>query len=89
MNCRGLDYFVLFDPTCVTTLRKVLARMYVFSYSTIHLFGTNHTLLVIPYSEKGNVGRGVSASLQLFNICIKELAREASEELEEGIKVGE
>jgi len=61
--------------------------MYVFSYSTIHLFETNHT--VILYSEKGNVGRGVSASPQLFNICIKELAREAAEDLEEGIKVGE
>ncbi len=80
---------MLFDPTCVTTLRIALARMYVFSYSTIHLFGTNHTLLVILYSEKGNVGRGVSASPQLFNICIKELAREAAEYLEEGIKVGE
>ena len=53
--------------------------------TSMRLFGTNHTLLVILYSEKGNVGRGISASPQLFNICIKELVREATE----GIKVGE
>src|SRR6218665_2253134 len=85
VSCRVLDSFLLFDPTCATTLRIVLARMYVFSYSTIHLFGTNHTLLVFLYSGKGSVGRGVSASPQLFNICVKELARETAE----GIKVGE
>src|SRR6218665_495580 len=65
--------------------RRLIGNLYMGQQMRVRIDG--------EYSEPGKVGRGVrqgcSLSPLLFNIYVEELVREAVEDLEEGIKVGE